>query len=142
MEQADRAFWVLLLVILAVIAMKYLPRYQARAPFVDPHDLKQRLDAGEDVVVVDVRTAREYLGGRGHIPGAVNLSVGDLKVRLQQRMEDVEAWRGRRIYVYEQGELRAASAARAFSDAKFVHVSVIKGGLKAWLRRGFPVEHG
>jgi rhodanese-related sulfurtransferase len=142
LDAADRTFWALVLVLGAVVALKYLPRYQARVPFVDAAELKRRLDAGDDVVIIDVRTAGEFGGKRGRIPGAINVSVGDLKVCLLQRAGDIEAFRGHPVYVYDLGERRAAVAARALHDAKFSRVSVVKGGLKAWLRRGFPVEHG
>ncbi len=140
LEVADRTFWALVLVLGAVVALKYLPRYQARVPFVDAAELKRHLDAGDDVVVIDARTAGEFAGAQGRVPGAVNVSVGDLKVRLLQRADDLEAFRGQQIYVYDLGERRAAVAARALHDAKFVRVKVIKGGLRAWIRRGYPVE--
>lgn len=140
MEFDDRAVWALALVIVAAMAVRYLPRYQARAPFVKPAVLQQRLDAGDDVVVIDVRTESEFAGRLGHVPQAINVPVGDLKARLIQKADEVETFRHQPIYVYDLGEMRAAQGARALVDAKFNRVSVIKGGLKAWIRSGRPVE--
>lgn len=41
-------------------AVKAIPRLVAGVPFVDPRDLKRRLDSGEDVVVIDVREPHEF----------------------------------------------------------------------------------
>lgn len=140
MEMDDRAVWALALVIIAAMAMRYLPRFQARAPFIRPKVLQERLDAGDDVVVIDVRTESEFAGRLGHVPQAINVPVGDLKARLIQKADEVEGFRHHPIYVYCMGEMRAAQGARALVDAKFNRVSVVKGGLKAWIRGGHPVE--
>ena len=142
MDVEDRTFWALVLVLAAAVLLRYLPRYQARVPFVDVRELKGRLDAGDDVVVIDARTEGEFAGRLGHVPGAVNVSAADLKVRLLQGSEDMKAFRDHPVYVYDMGEMRAARAARALHDAKFLRVKALKGGFKSWLRRGYPVEHG
>src|SRR5690606_25073897 len=40
----------------------------AEVAFMSPEELKQRLDAGNDMTVIDVREAKEL--NEGHIPGA------------------------------------------------------------------------
>ena len=129
------------LVILAVLAMKYVPRWMAGVPFLDAPEVKRRLDEkGGDAVVLDVRTEREYGGRTGHIPGAVNLPVGDLTVRLQAVAGELETLKDHPVFVHCHNETRAARAARALRRAGFSDLSVIKGGIRGWMRHGLPVE--
>lgn len=46
--------------------------------------LKARLDAGEPLLVLDVRTAAEFHGPQGHIRGALNLPLEQLPERLAE----------------------------------------------------------
>ena len=48
------------------------------------HDLKQRLDSGEDVLVLDVRDDNEWK--EGHIKGALHIYAGQLESRLSKCM--------------------------------------------------------
>ncbi len=139
-EYDARTFLAFALVIAAALAYKYVPRWRAQSPFVDPAELKNRLDAGEEVVILDVRTAGEFAGKGGHLPGAVNLPFGDLKARLQARDADLSPLKSHPVYVHCAMELRAARAARILRDAGFTDVSVLNGGYRLWRRKGFPLE--
>jgi rhodanese-related sulfurtransferase len=139
-EYDARTIWAFALVAAAALAYKYLPRWRSRSPYVEPAELKHRLDAGDDVVVVDVRTVGEYAGKGGHLPGAVNLPLGNLKARLEARDGDLAPLKDHPVYVHCTLDLRAARAARALRDAGFTDVSVLNGGYRAWRRKGFPLE--
>ena len=140
MEYDAKTFWSFVLVLTAALAYRYIPRWRAKSPFVEPKIVKQRLDAGDDVVVIDVRTRGEFAGRGGHIPGSVNVPLGDLTARLGARDRDLSPLRDHPIFVHCARELRAARAARALRDAGFTDVSVIKGGIRAWRRSGYSLE--
>ena len=75
----------LALSLLAVVA--FLPRLIGklrRGPVVEIPQLKQRLDDGEDVLVLDVRTAEDFVGEQGHISVAINIPVDELGTRLAE----------------------------------------------------------
>jgi rhodanese-related sulfurtransferase len=71
-----------------------------------------------------VRTPQEYAGG--HIPGAVNLSVDDLRTRLGELPRD------RDIASYCQVGQRGYLATRILKQAGFQAVNV-GGGYKTYL---------
>ncbi len=50
-------------------------------PEIPPHELKRRIDGGEDLVIVDSRTPEEY--HRGCIPGSVGMPGGELMAPLR-----------------------------------------------------------
>ena len=55
-----------------------------RMSFVSPETARQHLQQG--ALVVDVRSAGEYQGG--HLPGAVNIPLGELRENLPRRVKD------------------------------------------------------
>ncbi len=79
--------------------------------------------AGESPYLVDVRTPQEYADG--HIPGAVNLPVDDLRPRLGELPRD------RQIAVYCQVGQRGYLATRILHQAGFDAVNV-GGGYKTY----------
>ena len=81
----------LALALLAVVA--FLPRLIGklrRGPMVDIAQLKQRLDAGEDVLLLDVRTPADFVGEQGHIGVARNIPVEELANRLADRRSPIK----------------------------------------------------
>ena len=78
---------------------------------------------GESPYLVDVRTAQEYADG--HIPGAVNLSVDDLRTRLGELPRDQQ------IAVYCQVGQRGYLATRILKQAGFQAANV-GGGYKTY----------
>lgn len=138
MDLDPKTFWTLVLVLAAAMAYRYMPRWRARSPFIGAEVLKGRMDAGEDVVVIDVRTPREY--DKGHVPGAVNVPLSELAARMNALGGDLAPVRDQPVYVHCASELRAAKGARALRDTGFTDVSVVTGGFNAWRRKGFPIQ--
>lgn len=89
-----------------------------------PEAAKTRLDSGEDVVLLDVRTQEEYDGG--HIPGAVCFPNEDIRPELPLPFEkDAE------ILVYCRSGRRSAQAAGKLADMGYTHVADF-GGIQDW----------
>lgn len=63
---------------------------------VSPSELRQRLDQGDEVTVVDLRQSWEYEAG--HIPGAVSIFIQDIPARLHDLPQDTDivfqCWHG------------------------------------------------
>jgi hypothetical protein len=80
------------------IAFKYRQRQRfirdLRVARITPEDLKQKLDAGEEAVVVDLRHAVELESDNVKIPGAIHLDPGEIEQR------HVEIPRDRDIVLY------------------------------------------
>lgn len=78
----------LALTLLAVIA--FLPRLVRRLKgqrFTEPATLTRRLESGEEVVLIDVRTAEEFQGLLGHIAGASNIPIAELSAKIRNLTE-------------------------------------------------------
>lgn len=74
------------LVALALLApVAFLPRLVRRLKrlrFTDASTLKQWLESGKRVALIDVRSSQEFSGPLGHITGALNIPLADLIGRL------------------------------------------------------------
>ena len=73
------------LALLAAVA--FLPRLirRLRGPrFVGAAELRLRLEQGDKVALIDVRSAEEFRGPLGHIAGTRNISIGELPGRLAE----------------------------------------------------------
>lgn len=119
-------------------AVAFLPRIvrNLRAkPMLEVAALKRQLDTGEDVLLLDVRTAAEFTGDLGHIPRARNLPLEE----LPQRLTELDEYKQRPIRLICRTDRRSAQAARLLADAGFADAQVIRGGMTAWRAHDWPV---
>jgi rhodanese-related sulfurtransferase len=75
-------------------------------------------------VLVDVRRPDEF--DAGHIPGAVNIPVDDLR----QRLRELDA--SQNIYIYCEAGLRGYLAQRILRQHGFENVLNLSGGYQLW----------
>ncbi len=128
----------LALALLATVA--FLPRLVSRwrkPPMVDVPELKQRLDAGTDVLVLDVRKPEDFNGEQGHIAGALNIPLPELPARLVELNERQQ----RPIVTICRTDRMSAEAARLLAQQGFTDVRVARMGMTDWNRNGYPVEY-
>lgn len=128
------------LVALALLAaVAFLPRLIARLrerPWLTVTELKQRLAVDEGILVLDVRTAADFVGEQGHLAAAHNLPLAELPARLEELASHLE----RPIALVCRTDRRSATAARLLAQAGFADVHVVRGGMTAWLGNGWPVD--
>lgn len=98
---------------------------------IDVATLRSDLDAGRVPVLIDVRTPEEF--AEGHVAGARNIPVSE----IQGRIGELEAWRGKPVYLICRSGGRSAAAARILTEKGFDTVDV-KGGTQAWVEAGNP----
>jgi membrane protein DedA with SNARE-associated domain/rhodanese-related sulfurtransferase len=139
-------FWVILVsAALAMYLSRKLVRWhrfvrESRLARITPEELKKKMDAGEQVIIVDLHGCRD--GPRGHrgIPGAVCLDPHRLRQRdnLKNR---TQLPRDRELVLYctTLHEFTSARAALELRRRGFERVRPLAGGLQAWHERGFPM---
>lgn len=99
-------------------------------------DLKRRLDAGEDLFVLDVRDVTDYAGKGGHIPGAKNIPLPE----VQSRIGELEAWRRRPLAVVCRTNKMSGKAAELLRGEGFSQVLLVDDGMVGWSSNGFKTE--
>ena len=95
--------------------------------------VRQLLDSGAKVKLVDVREADEYAGGR--LPGAVHIPRGYLELRIEEQAD-----RDEELVLYCAGGTRSALAARTLRQMGYTCVSSLAGGYNRWSDAALPVE--
>ncbi len=101
-------------------------------PQMDVAELRARSTSGHMVQVVDVRTASEY--GSGHVPGAINLPLGELD-RAADQLD-----RTRPTAVVCAGGYRSAAGASLLQRKGLRDLYNVIGGTAAWKSAGYETE--
>jgi adenylyltransferase/sulfurtransferase len=97
-----------------------------------PLELKRRLDAGDDVLVLDVREPQEYQINR--IAGSTLIPLGELPRRYQELDPDQEI-----VTQCKMGQ-RSAKAMDFLRSVGFTKVKNLKGGILAWIDQVDPSQ--
>ncbi len=121
--------------LLAVVA--FLPRIIGnirRGPTIDIAELKRRIDNNSSLVL-DVRTAKDFIGEQGHIESAVNLPVEELSDRMNELTEYIE----RPVVIVCRTDKRSAKAALLLTEQGFHDIRVVRGGMTKWIEADLPV---
>jgi len=87
-------------------------------------ELKQQLDSGRSLVLLDVREPEELMLAR--LPGALHIPMGEVPGRLHELDPDTEI-----VVVCHHG-IRSASVAQFLAQRDFARVVNLAGGIDAW----------
>jgi rhodanese-related sulfurtransferase len=97
-------------------------------------EVMKKLDAGEKIILVDVREESEW--ARGHLPGAVYMGKGVIERDIEQKVPDKNA----PLVLYCGGGFRSALAAENLQKMGYTNVVSMDGGWKGWVGAGFPTS--
>ncbi|HEX3446190.1 MAG TPA: alpha/beta fold hydrolase [Chthoniobacterales bacterium] len=106
-------------------------------PQISVQELKRKLDAKEDVYVVDVREPHEYnIVNLGHIVdlGMPLIPVGD----IERRASELAHKKNSEIVIYCKAGVRSQKAALTLKQAGFTNVLNLTGGILAWAEKIDP----
>lgn len=124
-----------LLAIALLAAIAFLPGLISKLrqkPMLSVEQLKQRLDSNEDVLLLDVRTKTEFTGEQGHIRGATNIPLEELK----QRLSEIATYEEKPVMLICRTDRRSTRAANWLRQKGFSNLQVVQGGMTDWLAQG------
>ncbi len=128
-----------LLALALLAAVAFLPRLIGKLrkqPMLDVPELKRRLDAGEKLLVLDVRNTPDYVGELGHIAGATNIPLSELATRL----DEIADFQELPIVTVCRTDRMSTTAAQLLAQKGFANVQVIRQGMTDWNKNGYPIE--
>ncbi|MEO1576767.1 MAG: rhodanese-like domain-containing protein [Pseudomonadota bacterium] len=96
-------------------------------------EAKSLVDAHSDIVILDVRTGREFKGG--HVEGAVNMNYFSLG--FGERVDALD--KDKTYLLYCRSGNRSGKAARALRKAGIDSIVHMDGGTNAWSQAGLPL---
>ncbi len=130
----------ILLAIALLAIVGFLPRIIGmirRGPMLNITDLKQRMDNGEDILILDVRTPEDFVGEQGHIEGSTLIPVEE----LTQRLSEIDNYMEKPVVTICRTDRKSAKAAQILAQHGFADVHVARMGMTDWIKNNYPVEH-
>lgn len=104
----------------------------ARIQQLDAVALKQRLDAGDALWLIDVRTPEEYAAG--HLEHARLLPLFQLPLRALTELPP-----DRPLVLVCRSGARSQAAAEQLARLGFQHLINLRGGVNGWQAAGYPL---
>ena len=95
-------------------------------------EVKERIDAGEPVVLLDVRESFQTAGGI--IPGALVIPLG----QLQRRWEELKD--ANEVVCYCAAGVRSFQAAAFLREKGLINATSMEGGISQWMQIGGKVQ--
>lgn len=96
---------------------------------ITPDEVKERLEKGDDLVILDVRTKEEYESETGHLEGAILIPVQELETRYHE----LDSLKDKEIVAYCRTGRRSARAGEILGARGFKVYNMV-GGIIGWNR--------
>jgi membrane protein DedA with SNARE-associated domain/rhodanese-related sulfurtransferase len=121
------------------IAWKFYKRQRflrrLRIARITPEELKGKIDAGEDIVIVDLRHSLDFDAHPETIPGALHMDAAD----LEEASEIIPRDREIVLFCACPNEVTAARLALQLRSKGITQIRPLAGGYEGWRSRGFPL---
>jgi rhodanese-related sulfurtransferase len=124
---------VVVFLILGMVALIYLLAFSKTGGTMNTYSVKQlkeKIDNGDALIILDVRTPQEFNGEFGHIENAILIPVQE----LQYRIGELDAYRDKEIVAICRTQNRSRVAASILKDAGFDRIAYTHGGMVEWNR--------
>jgi rhodanese-related sulfurtransferase len=97
----------------------------ATSALITADEAKRRLDSGESIILLDVRTEEEYI--QKHIPNSILIPLNDLENDVEAQLPDKDAT----LFVYCRSGNRSTSASKILVKLGYKNVYDL-GGIIDW----------
>jgi rhodanese-related sulfurtransferase len=134
----------LLVLLLAAFAGYILWKFYNRQKFlrnlkiarITPEELKEKIDAGEDLIIVDLRHSLDFDANPETIPGALHVDAAELEEAYEVIPRDREIV----LFCACPNEVTAARLALLLRSKGITRIRPLSEGYEGWRRRGFPMS--
>ncbi len=130
---------IFVLLLLGFVGYRMLQRRaflrSVRMARVEPQELKEILDEGQPVFIVDLRHPLDYLPDPRTLPGALSLTPD----KLVQESDRIPRDREIVLFCTCPSEATAARMALALRKMGIYRVRPLRGGFEEWKRLGYPL---
>ena len=123
------------------MAKDHAPRFlaivedaRARITECSVQDVAEKMEEGENLLIIDVREESEYAAG--HVRGAVHLGKGIIERDIEEKIPDTDTV----MILYCGGGYRSALAADNLQRMGYTRVISMDGGFRGWKEAELPIE--
>lgn len=113
---------------------------KAQVSALNPQQANERKVTDPNVVFIDPRDAADIRATTGIIPGALNVTLSDLRDKPDQELPGELSDHSRPIVAACQGGPMGALAAHALKQRGYNNVYFLDGGTQGWLDAGFTTR--
>ncbi len=107
-----------------------------QTPRLTPEEIKAMIDAGTDMVIIDVRPREEY--ANMHIPGGINAPGCEVTYRIFDLVPDPDT----QVIINCAGRTRSIIGTQTLRNAGIPNpVAALKGGTMNWRLSGYSLEY-
>ena len=99
---------------------------------VDALELKARIDAGEEIALIDIRSDAEV--AQGVLPDSEHLAMHLIPLRMHDLPKD------KAVVLYCRSGARSYHACNFLSQQGVDNVINLRGGIIAWARLGYSID--
>jgi membrane protein DedA with SNARE-associated domain/rhodanese-related sulfurtransferase len=103
---------------------------------ITPEELKEKMDAGEDILVVDLRHSLDFDANPETIPGALHIDAAELEEAYEVIPRDREIV----LFCACPNEATAARLALLLRSKGITQIRPLSEGYDGWRSRGFPMS--
>jgi rhodanese-related sulfurtransferase len=114
--------------------LKLVQEARPRVKETNVPEVKRRIDAGEKVLLVDVREDHEW--ANGHLPGAVHMGRGIIERDIEHKFPDTAT----KLVLYCGGGYRSVLVADNLQKMGYTSVESMDGGWRGWIEAGLPTD--
>jgi rhodanese-related sulfurtransferase len=125
---------VVVLVGAAVLGLTLQQSTATGTPVISQEELLERIDSHDEILILDVRTQREFDGGR--VPGAKLIP----HTEVMDRIDEIIDFMDKPVVVYCEAGGRARLAETQLREAGFTDLLHLDGDMRAWRTNGRPIE--
>jgi rhodanese-related sulfurtransferase len=98
---------------------------------IDADDLQARIEAGEDIALIDIRSDAEV--AQGMLPDSEHLPMHLIPLRMHDLPKD------RDVVLYCRSGARSYHACNFLGQQGVTNVVNLRGGIIAWARQGYDI---
>lgn len=99
-------------------------------------EVRKYIETDKDVILIDVRTAPEYNGSSGHIPGTILRSLQE----IENWITEFDSLKQKEIIFICRSGNRSGVATRYMKEHGFRKVYNMVGGMLAWNRAKYLID--
>jgi membrane protein DedA with SNARE-associated domain/rhodanese-related sulfurtransferase len=137
-DMGGSALSLLAVLVVVYIAYKYWQRRRLLRELsmarITVAELRRKQDAGEQMVILDLRSKAALAEDPTLIPDAIHLSIDDIEKRREEFPRDREII----VYCSCPNEITAARVALLLQRHGFTRVRPLLGGIDAWREKNYP----
>ena len=98
---------------------------------INPQGLMNRMEANEDIIIIDVRDQEEY--DQGHIPDAIHMYFAGVTKNIDDYPKNKE------LIIYDETGNRSEIVVKQFIREGFTNATNLVGGISKWQVEGYEI---